>query len=418
MCYPPPVPALRKMGGMDSAAGSIPAKSKSDIADVAIVAACALAILSTTLFLAVMTLNRHLAGARDYVIYWATGQQLVHHGNPYDPTTMRSLEHGAGFAGKASLVNYMRNPPWGLPLALPLGFFSARVAALPWSLFMLLLLVVEVRLVWSILGRPRSHLDWLGYCFPPALVCVIMGQTSLFLLLGLVLFLRLHRTRPFWAGAALWFCTLKPHLFVPFGLVLILWIVLNRRYRIVLGLATALAVSCVITLAIDPAAFRQYLAWAHTSGISDEFLPCLGVALRNLIDPQAKWLAFLPCGIGSIWALAWFWPRRHTWNWLDHGHLVMLVSILVAPYAWFYDQSLALPALLFAAVRTSSRNLLAVLGLVYILLEIQPLYAAGPETAAWLWPAPAWLLWYWLARRAERIPDASGSAALTSPAPG
>lgn len=397
------------MAGMESAAGLVQSKPKGDFADVAIVTACALAILSTALFLAVMPLDRHLAGARDFVIYWATGQQLAHHGNPYDPVVMRALEHGAGFSGKASLVNYMRNPPWGLPLALPLGFFSARMAALPWSLVMLALLVCEVRLAWSMLERPRSHLDWLGYCFPPALVCVIMGQTSLFLLLGLVLFLRLHRTRPFWAGAALWFCTLKPHLFVPFGLVLLVWIVITRRYRIVLGLATALMVSCVLTLAIDPAAFQQYLAWAHSSGISDEFLPCLGVALRDLIDPQAKWLAFVPCAIGGVWALAWFWRRRATWNWLDHGHLLMLVSILVAPYCWFYDQSLALPAVLYAAVKTRSRPLLGLLGLTYILLEIQPFYAAGPETAAWLWPAPAWLLWYLLARRSERSAESAGS---------
>jgi hypothetical protein len=402
------------MAGMDSAAVSPQHKPKNDLADVVIVAACALAILYTTLFLAVMSFNRHLAGARDFVIYWATGQQLVHHGNPYDPTTMRALEHGAGFAGKAELVNYMRNPPWGLPLALPLGFFNARVAALPWSLLMLALLIFEVRLVWSILGRPRSHLDWLGYCFPPALVCVIMGQTSLFLLLGLVLFLRLFRSHPFWAGAALWFCTLKPHLFVPFGLVLLLWIVLNRRYKIVLGLAAALALSCAITFAIDPAAFRQYLAWAHTSGISDEFLPCLGVALRDMINPQAKWLAFVPCAIGSIWAFLWFWPKRAKWDWLDHGHLFMLVSILVAPYAWFYDQSLALPAILYAAVRTNSRRLLAVLGLIYIVLQIQPFYVSGPETAAYLWPAPAWLLWYWLARRAEKPTEAPAPSPATA----
>jgi hypothetical protein len=404
------------MAAVDTSAGPAQVKPKSDVADLAIVAACALAILSTTLFLAVMPLDRHLAGARDFVIYWATGQQLVHHGNPYDPTAMRALEHGAGFAGKASLVNYMRNPPWGLPLALPLGFFSARVAALPWSLLMLAMLVLEVRLVWSILGRPRSHLDWLGYCFPPALVCVIMGQTSLFLLLGLVLFLRLHRSQPFWAGAALWFCTLKPHLFVPFGLVLLLWIILTRRHRILSGLAAALVFSCAVTLAIDPAAFRQYLAWAHTSGISEEFLPCLGVALRDLLNPQAKSLAFIPCAIGSLWAVAWFWRKRAAWDWLEHGHLLMLVSILVAPYCWFYDQSLALPAILFAAVRTGSRHMLAILGLIYILLEIQPFYAAGPETAAWLWPAPAWLAWYLLARRMQKPVAASSPPSVAAAA--
>jgi len=100
-------------------------KRNPDLADLIVAVACALSVATTLLFLAVMPTNRHLAGARDFVIYWATGQQLAHHANPYDPDQMRQLEHGAGFAGKADLVNYMRNPPWGLPLALPLGFAGA-----------------------------------------------------------------------------------------------------------------------------------------------------------------------------------------------------------------------------------------------------------------------------------------------------
>ncbi|MGB7355502.1 MAG: glycosyltransferase family 87 protein [Acidobacteriaceae bacterium] len=404
------------MAAMDAASSSKREKPRNDFADIAIVVACALAILSTALFLTVMSFDRHLAGGRDFVVYWATGQQLAHHANPFDPAAMGQLERAAGYSGKGSF--FMRNPPWSLLLTLPLGYFSAPLAALPWSLLLLALLVLEVRVIWGVFGRPRAPLEWLGYCFPPALVCATMGQTSLFVLLGLVLFLRLYRIQPFWAGAALWFCTLKPHLFVPFGLVLLVWIVLGRHYRIIVGLVAALAVSCAATLAVDPAAFRQYLAWAQASGISQEFLPCIGVALRNWVNPQARWLAFVPCIIGCIWGLAWFWCKRAVWSWLDHGHLLMLVSILVAPYAFFYDQSLALPALLCAAVRTESRRLLAVLGLICILLEIQPLYAAGPETAAYLWTAPAWLAWYLLARHTEKAADApvpSVAAAAAAP---
>jgi len=404
------------MKPMATAAHPLPVKRHPQFASLVIAIACAFGIATTLLFLAIMPVSRHLAGARDYVIYWATGQQLAHHANPYDPDQMRQLEHSAGFAGKASLVNYMRNPPWGLPLALPLGFFSARVAALPWSLLMLALLILSVRILWKTFGLSGSHLDWLGYCFPPALICVIMGQTSLFLLLGLVLFLRLHRTNPFWAGAALWFCTLKPHLFVPFGIALLLWVIVTRKYRVVLGTVALLAFSCAVTTLIDPSAWSQYGHWAHTSGISNEFLPCLGVALRNLIDPNAKWLAFVPCAFGSVWALDYFRRHRDHWDWLEHGSLVMLVSVLVAPYCWFYDQSLALPALLFAACRTQSRTLLAVLGLLYLAIEVQPLFFPEPETALYLWTAPAWLIWFVFARSSPRSEAAAQNpVAATAP---
>lgn len=140
---------------------------------------------------------------------------------------MARLEHAAAL--RDGTPCYKRNPPWALPLTLPLGLVSERVGILPWSLLMLGLLLISVRLMWGMVGRPGTRLDLLGYAFPPALLCAVMGQTSLFLLLGLVLFLRLHRTRPFWAGAALWLCTLKPHLFLPFGIVLLIWIVVFAK---------------------------------------------------------------------------------------------------------------------------------------------------------------------------------------------
>jgi len=397
---------------MATAATSLSVKRHPDLADLILVLACAIPLTMTTLFLAVMPMVKHLAGARDYVVYWSTGYQLVHHANPYDAAAMGDLERQAGYNGKRGSY-YMRNPPWGLPLALPLGFLRPGVGALPWSLAMFAILAACVRILWKMFGRPGSHLEWLGYCFPPALQCVIWGQTSLFLLLGLVLFLRLVRTRPFWAGAALWFCTLKPHLFLPFGLVLLVWIVVGRRYRIVLGAAAAIAVSSAVTLLIDPAAFTQYAHWARTSGISAEFIPCLSVELRQLIDPAAKWLVFIPSVLGGLWALAYFWPRRKVWDWLEHGNLVMLVSILVAPYCWTYDQSLALPTLMWVAWRSSSRWIVAALGLLYIALEVQPFWATvGLDSKWFLWPAVAWLVWYVAARRWERAGTAEPVAAL------
>jgi len=385
-------------------------KKRTDAAELAVALACALSVTMTALFLAVLPLIHHLAVSRDFVVYWATGQQLVHHGNPYDAVDMGHTEHGAGFEGKG--VYYMRNPPWSLPLALPLGLASAQVAALPWSLMVLAILIACVRMLWKMFGTPGTHLEWLGYCFPPALICVIAGQTAIFILLGLVLFLRFHARRPFWAGAALWFCTLKPHLLLPFGAVLLLWIVLTKSYRILLGAAAATAASCALTELIDPHAWTQYLQWAHHSGIANEFIPCLSVLLRDAIHPAAPWLVFIPALVGSLWALVWFWPRRHTWDWLEHGNLVVLVSIFVAPYCWLWDHSIAIPALLFGIARTASRNKIAVLALLYVALLVQPFaFSVGLNSKLFLWPAAAWVIWYLVALRkqatAEPVPTAT-----------
>lgn len=380
--------------------GEAGAKAKPSLSDIVISAACGLSLTSTAIALLVLPLGHNFAGSRDFAIFWATGRQLVRHGNPWNAAAMGALERAAGFTGHGSY--FMRNPPWTLPLTLPLGFFSARAAALPWSLLLLAVLAAALGMLWKAFGRPRNPIDWLGYCFPPALICAAMGQTSIFPLLGIALFLRFHRSRPFWAGTALWFCTLKPHLFLPFGVALLLWIVVSRSYRIVLGAGTALAISCLVTGILDPAAWTQYLDWARQSGISNEAVPCLAVALRARIAPSAAWLDFVPAAVACLWAVVWFWLKRNEWSWLDDGGLLLLVSLLVAPYCWINDQCLALPALLFAASRTRSRWLLTALGGLCFLLALQ-VFVVGRLNSAWyLWPAPAWFAWYLLARTAAR----------------
>lgn len=386
-------------------------KPRADAADLAIAIACGLALLVTVLLLAMLPAAGHLTSSCDFISYWATGQQLVHHGNPYDPIAMERIEHAAGWAGTGAY--YMRNPPWALPLAWPLGLLSIRAVVLPWSLLMFAVLAASVRILWKMFGTRARRIDLLGYGFPPALLCVVMGQTSLLALLGLVLFLRLHRTQPVWAGAALWLCTLKPHLFVPFAVVLLSWIVISRGYRILLGAGIAGAVSCLLTVWIDPGAFAQYLAWARISGISQQPVPCLAVLLRKIIDPSATWLVVVPGILASVWALQYFFHHKEHWDWIEHGGLLVLVSLVVAPYCFLFDQSLAIPALLYAAERFASRGALIALAGLYLFVELQPLFFPAPSVAYWIWllAAPAWLAWYWIAGRSEAAPQIAHAAA-------
>jgi hypothetical protein len=384
-------------------------KDKHDLSVLLIAVPCALAALFTILFLSSMPFNRDLVAKRDFITYWATGQQLVHHANPYDAAAVSRIERDAGFQGGASY--YMRNAPWALPLALPLGYVGPQAAALPWSLLMLGLLIASARILWKVFGQAGSRLDWIGYCFPPALFCVILGQTSIFLLLGLALFLRLHKSRPFAAGAALWFCTLKPHLFLPFVLVLLVWIVVSRSYRILLGSLAAFAVGAAVTSCIDPAAWSQYAYYMRTSVVTREFTPCLGDVLRDSIHPSAEWLAFVPCMAACVWALAWFWPRRHTWDWLENGNLLVLVSLFVAPFGWIFDQTVAIPAVLFAVSRSPSRIWMFVLALIYFLIEFEIGFHVELHSRAFLWIAPAWIVWYLFARASARKTVAPVAAA-------
>jgi len=383
------------------------AKVKHDFAELSIAGVTGLTLAFTALFVCVVPLTGKIAGGRDFVVYWASGQQLLHHANPYDPDAMLRIERTAGISPGYDVL-FMRNPPWGLPLVLPLGFLGLRVGAFLWSLVLFACLAISVRLLWLMHGSQGNRLHWLGLSFAPALVCLIVGQTSLFALLGLVLFLRLHGSRPFMAGISLWLCALKPHLFLPFGVVLLAWVFVSRAYKLLAGAAVAMAVSWVVLFWIDPMAWTQYAQMIRTSGIEKEFIPCLSVALRLWLSPQAMWLQYLLPALGCLWAVGYYWHRRHAWDWSRDGSLLLLVSLVSAPYCWLFDQALAVPAMLQGAYLTRSRILLTVLALSTVLIEIELVCDVQIPSALYLWTAPVWLAWYLFASGNKRIP-AQGS---------
>jgi hypothetical protein len=385
---------------MDGKLVLTPPQGRRDLAEFLIALVAGLALTLTALFLGVQAAGSQ-AGSRDFVSYWATGRQLVRHANPYDRDAISALEHAQGLDARAVLI--MRNPPWALPLAYPLGFLGLRLAGILWSLLLLACLIFSVRIVRQLYGSPPNRLHWLALSFTPALICLTMGQTALLALLGLVLFLRWQGSRPFLAGASLWLCALKPHLFLPLAAALAAWIVVTHAWKLLAGAAASLALSSAIASLIDPSAWRDYTRLMRSPSVENEFIPCLASAIRQWTYPRANWLQYLPAVLCSIWAVVYYWRRRAAWDWKIDGSPLMLISLLAAPYCWFYDQCLAIPALLQGAYTTRSSNLLAVLALAIFVMDIE-VCAVRVVSPFYLWSAPAWLVWYLMAnhRRVDR----------------
>jgi len=368
-------------------------RQQNDFVEISIVTTGSLAFALMAIFLCVVPLSGSATSTRDYVVFWATGHQLIHHANPYDPVAMDQLERAAGLDAGYGIL-YMRNPPWALPLVLPLGLMNEQIGGLFWSLLLLGCLVFSARLMRAIQGNPQNRIHWIAYSFAPTLICLFMGQTTLFALLGLALFLRFHRTHPFNAGLALWLCSIKPHLFLPFCTVLLAWVFVSKTYRVLAGAAVALTASCAVTWLLDPLAWSGYSAMMHAPSVEKEFIPCMSVVMRLWLLPDAVWLQYLPTVLACAWALAYYWRKRESWNWTEDGGLLMLVSIIAAPYCWPYDQTIAMPALLQRAYATRSRLMLAILALASIPVMGALMAGIKITTSFYLFIAPAWLAWY------------------------
>jgi len=349
----------------------------------------ALCLLSIAAGILAFVMSSGEAANRDLVSYWAAGEQLVNRANPYDEPAIFALEKQAGLVGDRPFI--MRNTPSAFFLVAPLGWLTAKGAAIAWSLTLIVMLIASVHMIRVMAGGSTDRLHLLGYLFPPVLACLLAGQMGIVLLFSVALMLYLIDSKPYFAGLALVFCTVKPQLFLPFAVVLGLWAL--RRRRFLLGLVSAVAFSLVMGAILDPSGWSHYGAMMRGAGIADEFIPTLSLAFRLLIHRNAIWLQFVPCVLACLWA-GWWYLRKRSWDWRTDGMLVLCISVAAAPYEWLTDEAVLMPAILFGLYRSNNRALTiyaAIAGAALLLV----LFGAPMTSGYYMWTCPAWLAWYW-----------------------
>ncbi len=373
----------------------------------------AICILAIGLSIIVLVTSQSSLADRDYITYWASGRQLLAHQNPYDVSALAALDRSAGSG--SGRVTIARNPPNGLLFELLLAQFGPRTGGIVWILALIAALMVSMRLLQKMMDSEGDRTHLLGYLFPPVLCCLLAGQIGILLLLAFTLFLYLHENHPWLAGAALSFCLAKPHLVALPILVLLMWSVSRRRFQILAGGAMTLLVCCVLPLYFDPHIWSHYLLGFRDEHVENEFIPVLSCIFRMAVHRDWQMLQFVPLFCGLIWAMVYFWRRRATWEWVRDGSLLMAVGVMLAPYAWVTDESLALPAVLFGlyALPRTGRSvvpyaIVAAAGLAEVL------FAVPPASGFYLWTAPAWVAWSVYASRPFRshrhVPAVAGGA--------
>ena len=375
-------------------------------------AICLLAVsLMTVMALGVavlaVTKSARGVGSPDFVEYWAAGQLLTHGADPYEAAATLRLERSAGWNTEQPEITL--SPQVIFFLVAPLGLVGSKTGAVLWMILLVACLAISIRLLWILNGRRSGQLHLLCFCFAPVLTCLMAGQIGIFLMLGIVLFLYLHKPWPFLAGLALVVCFVKPHLFFPFGAVLFLWAMNRKQYRILTGIAAGLLAACALTFCFDPHAWSQYERMLTVARPTEPLVPTLSRMFRSLLHRDAVWLQFLPAAAGCGWALWYFWSRRSRWDWMEQGLLLLLISVVCAPYAWFTDEAVLLPAILAALYRAedSGRSLLP-FGLISGAALVELFRGLWMTSPYFVWTAPAWLGWYLYATVGSRQNSCEG----------
>jgi hypothetical protein len=342
----------------------------------------------------------------DFVEYWAAGRLNVHGENPYDPQRIHELEREAGRDDDAIL---MWNPPWTLPLVMPLGLLDCHTAHLLWLALLFAAIVTSADALWRLYDGPLAQrwIAWLlALTFLPTLFALKVGQIAPLVLLGAVLFLIcLKQGREALAGAATVLLAIKPHLSYLFWIALMFWIVERRRWRVLGGGLLAGVAALAAAALCNPAVLGQYWHTLTSQPPAQYRSPTLGMALRLLLGEEHFRLQFLALVPGLLW-LAPYWLRhRRSWDWSARLPMLLLVSLVTAAYgAWLFDLVLLLvPFLQVAAeIRQEGRRgswlLAAVVYLAFNVVAAAQL-ACAVEYFAFLWMTPALLLAYVVLRR-------------------
>jgi hypothetical protein len=195
-------------------------------------------------------------------------------------------------------------------------------------------------------------------------------------------------------------CSIKPHLFIPLGIVLLVWCVKQRAYRVLAGAGIATAASFILAYALDPSAWSHYFGMAKDANLKEELIPTVSLLFRLAIHRDAVWLQLVPAMLAAAWAVWYF--RRSDWSWNNQGLLLLVVSVMVAPYAWVTDESVVLPAILHGAYMiVNNKRPLTPLACVFFPGLIEAVIGVQPNTVGYLWTAPAWLAFYLYASRSS-----------------
>lgn len=340
----------------------------------------------------------------DFVEYWAAGRLNAQGENPYDHDRVEELEKQAGRTEKPVL---MWNPPWTLTVAMPFGLFRVdhiHIAQLLWLLLQFAALVYSADALWRYYGGSAGQrwLAWLtAFTFVPSLFALTAGQIAPLILLGAVLFLQCERRGQYaLAGAAAVLLAIKPHIVYLFWLALLLWAVERRRWALLMGGILTGLIATLIPVLSNPQVLDHYWNTITTRPPDEYRSPTLGRLVRMALSEDVFRLQFVALVPGLVWFAIW-WPRQHrAWDWGERLPLLLLVSMLTAPYgAWPFDLVILLVPVIQVAARLhregrlASRKAalayhLAINGLALFVL------ASGAEFFWFIWMTPALLAGY------------------------
>lgn len=319
----------------------------------------------------------------DFLQYWSAFQIFISGENVYSASKMLATQRIIGNTGPQAVM--MWNPPWTLIILSPILIFDFPQAAALWIFCNIVFLLLSTALLTKVYRANTRPLQLFVPCilFFPVWEALNWGQLSVFLLFSVSLFLYgMHFRKDSLSALALVGMTVKPQLFIVLGIALGWDILISRRWKLLFMMAALFGTLALATKLVSPEAIYSWLHAASALSGADparsvyHWKPATIVTWVRIIVPGINqnviWI--MPLAMATL-TLSYLFAKKAKISWIVYGPMIISLSLLAAPYAWFYDQAILLVVQL--ALFLSFLNLQTSLGrkLMYAVLVTQLSYA-------------------------------------------
>jgi hypothetical protein len=296
----------------------------------------------------------------DFMCFWTWGRMAATGLDFYDPL----IGPGFGVGRSADFWNEILNvgfwyPPQTMLMLAPLGYFTPRTALALWYAFNFACTLAAAHVLWQQFAKEKGVLGLfaisaLVLCFPGTQSTFGYAQThAVGLLLSALVWQDCQRARAgLWAALSL---IVKPYLVVWFAFLVVI-----RNWRAVgVGLLAALAVCCLAGVIFGFEKFVTYLLhnpmertplYIYSEGVNQSLIAVFLRATHQETAAKATWVraivGLLSFAVVIPSALLVLRMRKHTRLHLLAGAILLMVTLIVYPFALTHYSMMLLPVLM------------------------------------------------------------------------
>jgi hypothetical protein len=288
-------------------------------------------------------------GEADFIAYWSAARLLVNGQDPYSLSDITELQMSQFPERKTDEGNYLIlawNPPWLNLLFIPLGVVNFKTATHIWLFFNIFLIGLGVLLVWDLSVQPFNRKGYiyilvLNLLFIESLISLIIGQITAIILVSLVLgFWLIKKKYDFLAGIILVFSLIKPHLIYFPLLLLLIWSVRSRRWKILYGFVSIILLSGIVMWFYIPNWLAEYIHLLGNLPNYQETTGTIGNFFGTIFSIDIFHYAFLLV----LPLIIPFTKKLEDSLDLAPINAATLISLFLAPYGFGVDHILIIPS--------------------------------------------------------------------------